>query len=54
MDARQLAAVRNEKLGFVFQDFMLLDGLTIRENILVPRIIRGKWTETVSASATSS
>lgn len=42
MDARQLAAVRNEKLGFVFQDFMLLDGLTIRENILVPRIIRGE------------
>lgn len=36
-----LAKVRNEKLGFVFQDFMLLDGLTVRENILVPRIIRG-------------
>lgn len=34
-----LAKVRNEKLGFVFQDFMLLDGLTIRENILLPRII---------------
>lgn len=37
-----LAKIRNEKLGFVFQDFMLLDGLTVRENILVPRIIRGK------------
>ncbi len=36
-----LAKVRNEKLGFVFQDFMLLDGLSVRENILVPRIIRG-------------
>lgn len=36
-----LAKVRNEKLGFVFQDFMLLDGLTVRENILVPRIIHG-------------
>lgn len=36
----QLASVRNEKLGFVFQDFMLLDGLSVRENILVPRIIR--------------
>lgn len=36
-----LARTRNEKLGFVFQDFMLLDGLTIRENILVPRIIQG-------------
>ena len=37
----ELAKVRNEKLGFVFQDFMLLDGLTVRENILVPRIIQG-------------
>lgn len=42
LDENSLAKVRNEKLGFVFQDFMLLDGLTIRENILVPRIIQGK------------
>ncbi len=38
----RLAGIRNTKLGFVFQDFMLLDGLTIRENILIPRIIQGK------------
>ncbi len=38
----ELAKVRNEKLGFVFQDFMLLDGLTVRENILLPRIIHGE------------
>lgn len=37
-----LAKIRNEKLGFVFQDFMLLDGLTVKENILVPRIIQGR------------
>lgn len=37
-----LAKVRNEKLGFVFQDFMLLDGLSVRENILLPRIIAGR------------
>lgn len=36
----ELARVRNEKLGFVFQDFMLLDGLTVHENILLPRIIK--------------
>lgn len=42
MDETHLARVRNEKLGFVFQDFMLLDGLTVKENILVPRIIQGK------------
>lgn len=37
----QLAEVRNRKLGFVFQDFLLLDGLTVRENILLPAIIGG-------------
>lgn len=36
-----LARVRNEKLGFVFQDFMLLNGLTIQENIFLPQIIAG-------------
>jgi len=41
LDEESLAKIRNEKLGFVFQDFMLLDGLTVRENILVPRIIQG-------------
>lgn len=37
----ELAAVRNRELGFVFQDFMLLDGLTVRDNIMLPRIIGG-------------
>lgn len=37
-----LAKVRNRQLGFVFQDFLLLDGLTVRENILLPRIIAGQ------------
>lgn len=38
----ELAAVRNRELGFVFQDFMLLDGLSVRDNIMLPRIIGGK------------
>lgn len=38
----QLAEYRNKNLGFVFQDFMLLDGLTIKDNILLPKIIDGK------------
>lgn len=37
-----LAKIRNTKLGFIFQDFMLLDGLSVRENILVPRIVQGE------------
>ena len=30
---KQLARFRREKLGFIFQDFNLLDTLTLRENI---------------------
>lgn len=41
LDEEALAQVRNQKLGFVFQDFLLLDGLTVRENILLPAIIGG-------------
>ena len=38
----ELAEIRQHKLGFVFQDFMLLNGLTIRENIFLPQIIARK------------
>lgn len=37
-----MSEIRNEKLGFVFQDFMLLDGLTVKENICLPQIIAKK------------
>ena len=39
LDENALAEVRNKQLGFVFQDFLLLDGLTVRQNILLPAII---------------
>ena len=41
LSEKQIASVRNEKLGFVFQDFMLLDGLTVFENVCIPKIIKG-------------
>ncbi|GCD11325.1 ABC transporter ATP-binding protein [Clostridium tagluense] len=37
-----LADVRQNKLGFVFQDYMLVNGLTVLENIFLPQIIAGK------------
>ena len=46
-----LAKVRNRQLGFVFQDFLLLDGLTVRENILLPAIIGGTVTSQTEARA---
>lgn len=46
-----LAEVRNKKLGFVFQDFLLLDGLSVRENILLPAIIGGVVNAQIEARA---
>ena len=46
-----IAKVRNEKLGFVFQDFMLLDGLTVSENICMPQIIAKKPIPQMEAKA---
>lgn len=41
-EENELTKIRQHKLGFVFQDFMLLNGLTVRENIFLPQIIAGK------------
>ena len=39
LNETEISKIRNEKLGFIFQDFLLLDGLTVLENIMIPRII---------------
>lgn len=36
MKERQLAEFRKNHLGFIFQDYNLLDTLTVKENILLP------------------
>lgn len=41
MDEDSLSDFRKENLGFVFQDFNLLDTLTIKENIALAMTIRG-------------
>ncbi|MDL2219237.1 ABC transporter ATP-binding protein [Ruminococcaceae bacterium OttesenSCG-928-O06] len=51
LSENELAEVRNRKLGFVFQDFMLLDGLSMKENIMLPRIISGKVSRGMEESA---
>lgn len=39
MNGDELALFRRKQLGFVFQEFNLLDSLTVRENILVPMVL---------------
>lgn len=51
LNEEAIAKVRNEKLGFVFQDFMLLDGLTVSENICMPQIIAKKPIPQMEAKA---
>ena len=41
MSEDNLAALRSEKLGFVFQSFHLIPSLTAFENVLIPMEIRG-------------
>ena len=35
----ELADIRRRRIGFVFQDFYLLDSLCVRDNILLPMIL---------------
>lgn len=39
---KELAAFRRQNLGFVFQDFNLLDTFSIQDNIFLPLVLSGK------------
>ncbi|MFF2091852.1 ABC transporter ATP-binding protein [Paenibacillus sp. NPDC058174] len=41
LNERKLALFRRRELGFVFQDFNLLDTLSIKENIILPLVLEG-------------
>lgn len=44
MKEAQLTAFRRDSLGFIFQEYNLLDTLTIKDNILLPLAIRNTTT----------
>ena len=39
---KELSAFRRDNLGFVFQDFNLLDTFTVQDNIFLPLVLGGK------------
>ena len=41
MNSNQLAAIRNELLGFIFQQYNLIQSLTVLENVELPLIYQG-------------
>ena len=41
LTAKQLASIRNRKIGFIFQQFQLLHQLTAVENVVLPMIYAG-------------
>jgi putative ABC transport system ATP-binding protein len=42
IDETELSAFRRDNLGFVFQDFNLLDTFSLKDNILLPLVLAGK------------
>ncbi len=46
---KEIARFRRENLGFIFQDFNLLDTMTIEENIALGPVLRGKSPQEVDS-----
>jgi putative ABC transport system ATP-binding protein len=42
LNTQELSRIRREKIGFVFQFYNLLAGLTVRENVAVPLLLNNK------------
>ncbi len=51
LDEEELAKIRQEKIGFIFQFFNLIDNLTVLENVMTPLIPRNIPEEEIVARA---
>ena len=49
---KEISAFRRDNLGFVFQDFNLLDTFSIRDNIFLPLVLAGKTYREMDARLT--
>jgi len=52
MKQNQLADFRSEQLGFIFQDFNLLENLTVYENIALPLSLQGVASKQIQPAVT--
>lgn len=52
MNSDELAVFRREKLGFIFQDYNLLDTMTLRENIALPLVLSKEKPEVIMNKVT--
>ncbi|MFH1376022.1 MAG: ABC transporter ATP-binding protein [Candidatus Woesearchaeota archaeon] len=41
LDESDLAQIRGQKIGFIFQSFNLINNLTAKENVMIPMIFQG-------------
>ena len=48
MSNKQLSLIRRDKIGFIFQEYNLLDTLTLEENMALPLTIQGLGPEKIS------
>lgn len=53
MSNDELSVFRRQKLGFVFQDFNLIDSLTIKENVMLPLILDKRSASEMESKADS-
>ncbi|ULO09211.1 ABC transporter ATP-binding protein [Paenibacillus sp. 19GGS1-52] len=49
MTKNELALFRRQRMGFVFQDYNLLDSLTLRENVMLPMVLDEREVDEINA-----
>lgn len=53
LNKKQLATHRRKNIGFIFQDYNLLESMTLEENIVLPLVLSGKDKNEITARVQS-